>query len=179
MFPVSCRVSHWSHCASYCTLRPRPPTRPRPLTCATSRCLIQPLLKVVSLKAEVTRGLAHPSSKADSQHTLCLDSLSPAGTQPPWAALKVTLTQSKWASREVRTGTASGARPDLVCQISMTWKRRLCDLDHPNSSHTHFSLCCSLCKSTPAIYTHTLTDTNTKPSVVNTACKQAKSLFMS
>ncbi len=130
---VPVRVSHWSPCANSCTFRLRPPTRPHRLICATSRCLIQPLLKVVSQKTGVTQGSARPSWRVDRQPTRCPDSWSPAGTRPPWAAPRATRTRSKWASREARTGTASDAPPGLVCQTSTTWKRRLCDLHHPTA----------------------------------------------
>ena len=61
MCHVPLRASRSSLCASSCTFRPRPPTRPHSLTCATSRCLIQPPLKVDSQKAGVTQGSARPS----------------------------------------------------------------------------------------------------------------------
>lgn len=144
---VPFRASHWSHCASSFTFHPHPPTRTRPLICATSHYLIQPRLKVVSQKAGVTQGLVRPSWRADRQPTRFPDSWSLAGIHPPWAALRATPTQSKWASREARTGTDSDAPPDLECQTSMTWKRRLCDLCHLQLSQPLqtplFPLCCS------------------------------------
>lgn len=131
MSHVSLRVNHWSLCASSCTFHPHPPTRRPRLICATNRCLIQPPLKVASLKAGVTQGSARPSLRADRQPTRCRDSWSPAGTHPPWAAPRATPTRSKWASREAKMVTVLDARPDLACRTSTTWKRQRCNLHHP------------------------------------------------
>lgn len=88
------RANPWSLCVSSYTSPPHPPVRPRPLTCTTSRCLIQPLLRADSQRAALTQESAHPSSRAVRQRTR---SWRRAGTRRPWDDQRATPTQSKWA----------------------------------------------------------------------------------